>query len=174
MARHAGIVGDAVAQVPETGQSDLWRLAAPLWSVDEPTEDDAIHAEAVIGRVQGIYRERDALAENEARSVVAIQELAIRIVTRRMGGSSRRAKEAQLQASHGEPLAVCVGTLTVDWVRFLDGSTVIGRRHGCGAVFPDTVRTSGHVWATTCPECRAKRSERRRSAVRSTKRLLGG
>lgn len=160
-------------RIPETGQSDLWRLAHPLWSVEEPSKDDVARAEAVIEHIQDVYRRNEAFHLNEARTLVPLQELAIRTITKREGGSNKRAKETQIRVANGAPLAVCLGTLTIDRVWLGDGSfTVTSRRYGCGRVFSDTTRTSGRVWATTCDECRAKRSERRRAQKRLTKRRL--
>lgn len=171
MTRHAEEIVEHVAVGSlKTGQSGLWQLAAPLWSVEEPTADDADRAAAVIAFVQAAYREREAFAVREARELAANHALAVRILRQRWGGSNKNAKEAQLRASDGKPLAVCVGNLTIDVARGLNEWTLVQGRYGCGRVFPDSTRTSARLWATTCPQCRDLRTPRRRAAKRSAKR----
>lgn len=168
MAHRRDIVARLNPAVLETGQSDLWELAGPLWVVDEPTGDDVTLAEAVIEFVQSRYRTQDHFARNSAQALGMNHALAVHLIRQRWGGSNKPAKEVQLRVSVGNPLAVCIGTFASDRVWLFDGSFVTATdRHGCGLVFPDTTRLSGRVWATTCPACRDKRSERRRSAQRA-------
>jgi hypothetical protein len=98
------IVRDVGTRTPETGQRALWHLAGPLWSIDEPTADDAIRAEQVIEFVQRAYRGKGSFLRHEALALGSNHGLAVRILKQRWGGSNKLAKEAQLRASDGKPL----------------------------------------------------------------------
>jgi hypothetical protein len=138
-------------------------------------------AERVMTAVQAAYRER---GEGEMIGIYSVlphaHDVARDVLWRAGGESNLLPKETQLRVSRGVPLAVCTGKLTVERVLRYGADGLIGeaphlgRRYGCGRIFRDTIRTSGRPWATTCPECRAKRTERRRAEQRRMSRQPTG
>lgn len=159
---------------PEVGKTRLWQITALLYPVEEPTAADAALAAEALTVIQELLRGRSGLPyEGNAVTLSLAQRLAIHHLKRRAGGSNRLAKEAQLAASEGEPLTVCVGTLKKNRVSWYDGERMeISRRYGCGVVFPDSKSISGRVWSTTCPECRSKVRDRSRATVSATRKRL--
>ncbi len=173
---------DAGLSLPETGQSralQLWpRLFDACTADGEPTERDVVDAEELMGLVQDEYARLEKLGVPQWPETMStwatFHELAVRVISRRHGGNGRHAKDTQLRVSDGRPLAACVGTLTWDRVQLPHGISYTSDYYGCGAIFEDTRRTSGRMWATTCPACRQKRSERRRARVRAHRRFASG
>jgi hypothetical protein len=63
------------------------------------------------------------------------------------GWRPAKAKQLQLEATGGQPLAVCIGRL------FRDGLSHSQRGDGCGAVFLDSTSLKPPKFASYCPEC---------------------
>src|SRR5262245_56381325 len=113
---HVVSVAPPERHFPET---DLTR-ALHLWNhlfdaaTGEPASDDMKVAEELIGLAQGEFARREkgppASGIHEVRPWVLLQEVAVAVMKKRYGGNGRRAKDAQIRAANGRPLAACVGT----------------------------------------------------------------
>jgi hypothetical protein len=98
-----------------------------------------------------VHTERTALfkiwrAADQARQVI--------------GWRPAEAKRIQLEATGGQPLAVCIGKL------FRDGLTHSHSGDGCGAVFLDSTSLKPPKFVSYCPQCRERKFVRELDARR--------
>jgi hypothetical protein len=118
-------------------------------------------------------RERERLELELARAVGSLQGLGVLVCRTRGGGRHLIAKRAQIEASAGWPLTVCVGKTHVVEIHPRPGETartLVGP-DACGVVCRDAIQlTGGRMWRSCCPSCEGK--QRRRAAERQVRSLM--
>jgi hypothetical protein len=107
------------------------------------------------------YRPGNGLERSALVRIHQTIELALSAVARGDDGRpGRRSKQLQLEASDGEPAAICIGRRR--FPNQLNGD-------GCGVVFYDVAHKRGAWFNSYCAECR--RTERQRRALAQAEKV---
>jgi ribosomal protein L33 len=136
-----------------------------------PNKSGESHYETAVARYELIQHELERIGEGKAIPRVMFRDVRKTLELARDALGPVQAKQAQLEATDGRPLTVCLGRHYGDHLRFpelrslLNAEIVWDPSDGCGVVFADATTSSRPVFARYCPVCREFPEARRRAGI---------
>jgi hypothetical protein len=157
----AGIVA-LFEPFPSKSDHDFWLTHEPIANAHDLIEAVQRNLFGRVGKSATLYEEH-------------VTTIAMGQALDRLGATV--AKRVQLEASNGEPLAICGAqpslTHPVGFWHETRGKKIAALPRGCRVIFEDNTRTTAVMFARYCPNCsNPRRDARRRAEKRAIRRAF--